>query len=423
MKPDFQNPRWAWAPYKPDDSHPWNLALAGHLMRRAGFGANWNQLQQALTDGPSKTIDRLLTPPPDLEAFDRQYRDLGASVAISDDAGSYESSQLWLYRMAESPYPLQEKMTLFWHIYFATAGARVGRVALVEQRLRLLRKHALGRFDAMLSEVCRDPATLIALGAQSNHKGMPAEGFARALLGLYTLGPGAFSPGDVRETARAFTGCGVLRGEYHYRAYEHDDGAKTILGKQGNFNGDDALRVLLSHPATPLLVARKLYRWLVTETAEPGDSLVAALAEPFAKDYDIAKLAGTILHSNLFFSAAAYRQRVKGPVEFALGIATAFEVSIPAAQLHWALAGLGQDLLEPPTREGWPGGRRWLNQFTLVGRSNLAAALLAGANPQAVAEKYGQKDAGRFFADLLVQSDAPAADAHAIACSPEFQLA
>ena len=56
------DPRWAWAAYEPDADRPWNLARAGHLYRRAAFGASWEQLQQALSDGPQRTVDRLLQP-------------------------------------------------------------------------------------------------------------------------------------------------------------------------------------------------------------------------------------------------------------------------------------------------------------------------------------------------------------------------
>ena len=34
------DPEWAWAGYEPDEQRPWNLARAGHLYRRAAFGAN-----------------------------------------------------------------------------------------------------------------------------------------------------------------------------------------------------------------------------------------------------------------------------------------------------------------------------------------------------------------------------------------------
>ena len=67
------DPGWAWAPYEPDAQRPWTLALAAHLYRRAGFGAGWGQLQRALSDGPQRTVDKLLRPEADVEAFNRAY--------------------------------------------------------------------------------------------------------------------------------------------------------------------------------------------------------------------------------------------------------------------------------------------------------------------------------------------------------------
>jgi uncharacterized protein (DUF1800 family) len=441
------DPKWAWAPYEPGRDRPWDLALAAQLLRRAGFAASWSDLQQALADGPQRTVDRLLRPQAGFEELERRLDTLEASLAVSESAASDDCAELWLYRMMQARHPLLEKMALFWHGYFAVAGAGVGKASLVQQHVRLLHRHALGRFDAMLRDVCRDPATLIARGARVNRKANPALEFAAALLGRYTLGAGAFGESDVREAARAFTGAAVVGDEYRYLSHEHDDGAKTVLGKQGNFDGEQVVRLLLAHPATPQFVVGRLYGWLISETEVPASALLAPLADSFGRDYDIARLADTMLRSNLFFSADAYRQRVKSPLEFALGIVGAFEASVAAAPLHRQLAGLGQQLLEPPTREGWPGSRRWLNRFTLVGRSNLAADLLAPQgsyagklDPQAVAAKHGSAEPARmsrFLLELLVQNDLPAEVAgelshragdarqlvHAIVALPEFQLA
>jgi uncharacterized protein (DUF1800 family) len=390
----MQQSQAAWAPYELGGGRPWNLALAAHLLRRAGFGANWTQLQQALADGPQRTVERLFARPSDLDAFERRVDALGAAVANAESGGSHESAELWLYRMLQTPFPLLEKMTLFWHDYFAVAGAQVGKPSLIERRLRMLRGHALGRFDRLLHDVSRDPATLIALDARANRKAQPAEGFAAALAGR---------DGDIHETARAFTGWFVLRDEVRYLPDRHDPGAPSL---------DDALRSLLANPATPRRVVRKMYRWLIAEMHEPADALVYPLAEAFARDYDIARLVGTMLRSNHFCSPLVYRQRVKSPVEYALGIVAAFDLQAAPAALHRQLGALGQDLLEPPTREGWAGGRRWLNRFTLVARRNLAEALLAGA-----------KEAAR-LPELLLQQDVPGArGALELVTMPEFQLA
>ncbi len=184
---------------------------------------------------------------------------------------------------------------------------------------------------------------------------------------------------------------------------------------EGNFNGKDVIRIVLAQPAAARLVVRDLYNWLISETEEPSDTLIAPLTESFSEDYDVARLVGTILRSNLFFSSKAYRQRIKSPVEFALGIIRAFEVTVSTTELGKDLAALGQNLFNPPTVKGWRGGRHWINSATLLGRGNLGHALLAGTDPYgdkidpwAVAKNHGASstEAGRsFLLDLFLQGD------------------
>jgi hypothetical protein len=100
------DPGWAWAPYQPDAARPWNLRWAGHLLRRAGFGADWARLQQALADGPQRTVDKLLRPEADVAAFNLAY-DEHETAAIDPGSGSSEGlCQWWLRRMILSPQPL-----------------------------------------------------------------------------------------------------------------------------------------------------------------------------------------------------------------------------------------------------------------------------------------------------------------------------
>ena len=148
------------------------------------------------------------------------------------------------------------------------------------------------------------------------------------------------------------------------------------------------------------------------------------MAEAFAQDYDTGKLTETMLRSNLFFSPVAYRQRIKCPVEFALGIVKGLGGTIPTAKLGNDLAALGQNLYNPPTVRGWEGGRYWINSSTLVGRSNLALAMLSGAKPYgnkldplAVAGEHGHttpEAAARFLLDLFLQGDVEAGVADAL---------
>ena len=326
----------------------------------------------------------------------------------------------------------------------------------MQNHVRLLRRHALGRFQPLLEEVTHDPAVLLALEAAANRKALPNEHYARGLMESFTLGPGRCPEQDIKEVARALTGWFVIRNELRFIPREHDEGPKKILGQEGPFDVKDVVRIALAQNSTPRHLVRKLYRWLISETDEPDDGLLAPLVESFAKDYDVARLVETMLRSNVFFSEAAYRRRIKGPVEFALGIVRGLEGNVPAAALGGQLAALGQDLFRPPTIFGWPDGRGWINRATLVGRSNLALALVGGGepfgdklNPLAVAQKHGfahADAAAKFLLDLFLQGDVPEPvreavvkdaagpaggdptpgvrrSAHAILTLPEYQLA
>jgi uncharacterized protein (DUF1800 family) len=405
------DPDWAWAAYQPNAQRPWNLTRAGHLFRRAAFGAGWDQLQQALSDGPQRTIDKLLKPQVDTTAFNNTYDGYDNSAA-----GSIKSLRAWwLRRIIQTPHPLLEKMTLFWHSHFATNSDKVKNPRLMLQHIRLLRSHALNSFGNMLQAISRDPAVLIYLGADANRKALPNENFARQLMETFATGPGNYKEKDVREAARAFTGWFVLRSRLRYISREHDVDTKEVFGERGDFKGDDVVTIVLKQPATSRMLVRKLYRLLICETDQPNAAMISPLAKTFAKDYDIMKLTETMLRSNLFFSQAAYRRRIKNPIEFALGIVKAMEGVVSTTQLAEDLAGLGQSLYNPPTANGWAGGRYWIDSATLAGRSNLALALLQGSgpygeklNPQVLANRHGcttLKSTGQFLLDLFLQSD------------------
>jgi len=401
---------WAWAEYEPDAKRPWNLAQAGHLYRRAAFGASWDQLQQALSDGPQQSIDKLLRPQADTADLNRVFDEYETSTNSVDTLGAW-----WLRRMIQTPHSLLEKMTLFWHSHFATNAAKVKNARLMQQHIRLLRGQALGSFRILLEGISQDPAVLLWLGAEANRKKHPNENLARAIMETFTMGPDYCTENDIRDASRAFTGWFVLRGKLRYISREHDGNEKQILGRKGNFTRDDVLRIVLEQPATSQSLVRKLYRWLINETKQPNETLIAPLAELFAKDYDVLKLVETMLRSNLFFSTAAYRGRIKCPAEFAIGIVKALEETVSTTQLAKDLADLGQNLYNPPTVKGWMGGRHWINSASMIGRYNLALALLQGSgqygnklNPWAVAQRHGcatPESTKRFLIDLFLQGN------------------
>ena len=406
------DPAWAWAAYQPDAERPWTLRLAGHLFRRAAFGADAVQLAAALADGPQKTIDRLLWPG-DVAAFDRA-QDAYEATAVGPETGSADAVRdWWLRRMILTPHPLAERMAFFWHDYFAASNLRVNNALLMQKHVALLRRHALGSFGELLLAVCRDAAMIVSAEGEERPSPRPNDRLARHLLARLTVGPGQFSDDDVRAAGRALAGRFVVGRRFHEAPPPDGASPQGFLGLQVAAEGDAVVRAALAHPATPRTVVARLYRWLISETAPPSEALVAPLAESLAKDFDTARLVETMLRSNLFFSPAAYRQRIKGPVDFAVGLVRALGQLIPTAPLGDDLAALGQSLCYPPSGAGWPGGQAWINPFTLLGRSNLAAALLAEGgryagklDPLAVAAKHDRTaTAQQFFLDLLLQDD------------------
>ncbi|MBI1914020.1 MAG: DUF1800 domain-containing protein [Planctomycetes bacterium] len=409
------DPRWAWEAYRPNDKAPWDLKRAGHLYRRAAFGATPTELQAALKKGPQKAIDDLLAGGPGQDAFDKQTEQLAESIVRVNNG--QQLRDWWLYRMLYTPHPLREKFTLFWHNHFATSNATVQNAGFMYRQYRLLRKYVLGSFAEMLKEMSLDPAMMVWLNVKDSKKGNPNENYARELMELFSLGIGNYTEHDIREAARAFTGWTLQGNDVVYTESQHDLGEKSVLKQKGKWKPDDIVRICLEEDSAPYFLTKKLFRFLVSETMTPSRELLEPLATSFRKSgYDFGDLVRTVLRSNLFFSDQVYRTRIKAPVDFALGIVRGLEGRIGSTPLAGVLEQLGQSVLYPPSVKGWDGGEAWLNGQTLLFRQNLALALTSTedirfghrCDPAALARKYGKKDDKElvdFFLDLFLQGD------------------
>ncbi len=407
-----------WAEYTPTGAHPWDLKKAGHLFRRAAFGASHTELAQAVKDGPKATIDRLLkggTPSAD---FDKTSEYMASERSLPAGSDNGRLASWWLWRVLNTAHPLHEKLCVFWHNHFATSNGKVQNARFMLGQYRLIARHALGDFRELLSGMSFDPAMLVWLDAKESKKGKPNENFARELMELFSLGIGHYTEADIREAARAFTGYDVAAGKMTFDTKQHDPGEKTVFGKTGSYKGDDIVKLCLDKPSCPTFIVTKLYRYLVSETVEPTAELIAPLAEQYrTSGFDTGKLVETILRSEQFFAAASYRQRVKPPVEFAVGIVKGLEGTTGPQPLAGELDRLGQALFAPPSVKGWDGGPTWLNAQTLLFRQNLALTLTSGdglgrrCDPAAVLAKHGvtkDAEAVEFLLGVFLQHDVPA---------------
>jgi len=372
------DPRLAWEAWLPDAQQRFTTKWAAHLLRRAGFGAGPDEIARAVKDGHSTTLDRLLAIGPDA-AFEDLLAEIGAEFAR--DPSLVKLRRWWLYAMLNSGCPLRERFVLFWHNHFATSNDKVQSPQLMFRQNLLIRQHALGSFRPFLKEMGREPAMLVWLDSNQNVKAHPNENYAREVMELFSLGVGNYTEKDVREAARAFTGCHVdlSSGRFVFDEERHDDGRKTVLGETGRWKGDDVVRIILEQPAAANFLVGKIYRELISET-EPPQLLLAPLAEQFRRsDYDIADLVKTMLRSRLFFSEHAYLKRIKSPIEFTLGaIKAAWTGPIRPDLPESHLASMGQSLFAPPNVKGWRGGKHWLNDATLIARNNFAEFIAIG---------------------------------------------
>ena len=346
----------------------WNSAAVQHLFRRAGFGATPEELEQALSDGLEATLERLFS--------DRAAPELRETIRPVLAAGELELLQAWwMALILEGGAPLRERMTLLWHDHFATSNDKVDDVRLMHAQNELFRAMGLGDFRLLLKAVGRDAAMLRWLDGDTNRRGHPNENFARELMELFALGIGNYSEHDVREAARAFSGWSIEGRAAKFRPEEHDDGAKTLFGRTGPFDMDEALELVLEQPACPRHVARVILEGFVAP--DPCEESIAEMARVLAEaDWNVERALRTLLVSQLFFGPSARRARIAGPVELVAVAARSLGARIsPRLAARWT-SRMGQALFRPPSVKGWDGGQAWIHAGAWIARHNALVELV-----------------------------------------------
>lgn len=293
----------------------------------------------------------------------------------------------WMSAMADGKTSLRERMSLFWHGHFA---CRVQNAGFVQSYLNTIRKNALGNFGDLLMAVSREPAMLQFLNNQQNRKNKPNENFAREVMELFTLGRGNYTEKDVKEGARAFTGWGFdLNGQFQFRERLHDPDEKNFLGKTGNFQGEDIIRILLEQKQTARFITTKIYKSFVSEI--PDERNITELADDFYRSgYDISKLMHHIFTSKWFYENSPKTLLIKSPVELLIGIQRTlggdFTEKEPVLYIQKVL---GQVLFYPPNVAGWPGGRNWIDSSSLLFRMQLPDLMFGVATQNVRAKDSG----------------------------------
>lgn len=361
-----------------------------HLAWRAGFGENlpairsWTDKRRRnivnkVLIGPAKELPEEVkvidvTDLPDYKKMKGMSQEERRRIQQMNNQGIKDLNVAWLHAMVASEHPLREKMALFWHGHFA---CRTQNVLYNQQLLQAIRENALGNFGGLLTAVSKSPAMLQFLNNQQNRKQHPNENFAREVMELFTMGRGQYSEKDIKEAARAFTGWGFdAMGNFVFREKLHDTGEKTVLGKTGNFNGDDVLKILLDHPQTARYITAKIFRYFVDDGVD--EARVNALAKRFQQSgYDIKSLMRDIFMADWFYDERYVGNRIKSPVELLVGLRRAVPLEFEQEEVMLAFQRvLGQTLFYPPNVAGWPGGRSWIDSSSLMFRLRLPQIIL-----------------------------------------------
>ena len=368
-----------------------------HLLWRAGFGPAVEQLNELDRYNPRQYWSALVKasekPPTPIEVANNAIDGLVMGVQTFAELskreldpdqrkelqqrnrnGIRDLNSIWMSKMVNSSAQLREKMAFFWHGHFACRNLNV---LYQQQLLNIIRQHALGNFGTMLKAVSRSAAMLNFLNNQQNRKDHPNENFAREVMELFTIGRGNYSESDVKEAARAFTGWTAnFQGEFLFRRFQHDFGTKTVLGRFGNFDGEEVLNILLEEKKTAVYITTKLYRFLVNEI--PDATHIQWLSDRFYKNgYEIGPLLEDIFTSDWFYENKHIGTRIKSPIELLAGIRRLLPMQIDDATGQLLLQrGLGQVLFYPPNVAGWPGGKTWIDSSSLMLRMRVPRLLL-----------------------------------------------
>ncbi len=420
-------------------------AAALHVLNRLSFGPAPGDIARVQQMGIESYIDEQLNPDrlplpaalrqqlDGLETTQRTQRELVAQFRAKAQAGqdepddakaqrrqalqrvALEAGQARLLRAIQSPRQLQEVMVDFWFNHFNVfAGKGLDRVLVENYEREAIRPHALGRFRDLLGATARHPAMLYYLdnwlsaspGFKPSRAGGPLskatglnENYARELMELHTLGvDGGYTQADVTELARMFTGWTIApRGGgaslFAFDARRHDDGEKHWLGhavaSRGQAEGEWALDVLASHPATARHLAYPLAQAFVAD--EPPPALVDRLARRYLQsDGQIAAVLKTLFDSPEFRDPARIGTKFKTPYRALVSSVRAAGVPVTNVRpLLAALYQLGMPLYGCPTPDGYKNTEAaWLNPDGVTRRVGFATALASGRLP--LARPYDQ---------------------------------
>lgn len=363
----------------------------------------------------------------DLTAEQRQALLRPAQQHMNALAEAAAQQQL-LYAL-HSRRQLHELMTAFWMNHFSVyQGKGPLRAMMGDYYARVIKPHALGRFEDLLRATVFSPQMLIYLDNWRNVRGRSNENYGREIMELHTLGVGSgYTQQDVTDLSRILTGLGVdlrgapvrvrpalradlwQRGLVVFNPARHDPDPKTVLGQTFQGHGLDEIEgvigLLARHPATAHHVSTQIATYLCSDT--PAPALVERMAASWqASDGHIPTVLRTLIAAPEF--RASLGHKFKDPQRYVVSAARLFYAGrqpplLDTQPLVAAQRRLGQPMYGRLTPDGWPlqasawngSGQMserfaWARQLAFAGLARSRPALQGPAMDTAAVSPAGQ---------------------------------
>ncbi len=408
-----------------------------HFINRMSFGVIPGQLQQVKSTGIEAYIEAQLNPraiaeSPELEKYlsslslvntnpmelfkkfaDNQKRQKQAKESLEKVQKLQQEIREFraenkeqtinsnVARAIHSNRQLQEVMVNFWFNHFNVDFQKKVVDFWVADYNNDLRPHALGNFRDLLGVSAKHPAMLIYLdnelntapnspGVRGPYQGLN-ENYARELLELHTLGvDGGYTQADIIALARIFTGWsrhfGNGKGDdngFVFVKKRHDFEDKVFLGQtikgSGIAEGEQALDILASHPATAHHLSHKLAQYFVAD--QPPASLVDTLTQKFLQSNgNIKEVLNTLFHSQEFNDSQYYEQKFKTPYQYVISLVRAGGIEEPNLnRIRNMFNQLSMPVYRCPTPDGYKNTQdAWLNPDAMLRRVSFATQIANG---------------------------------------------
>ena len=357
-----------------------------HLLHRFTYGPTKDAVTEVNRIGADEWFDKQLNhlslPNTKVEdylskwdIFNYIHKDMNFLWPLAESEGDQSKGQIFfanhltgrvlhlytLVQQTHSSRQIFEMMVEFWHDHLSitTLGDETKDGNLDwhtnDWNKRVIRQHALGKFEDLLYAAALHPAMIVYLDGELSTKEQPNENFGRELLELYTVTPkSGYTQSDIINAAKLFSGLRVKWPERWYQrgprprpegntlidvppfstmlhGERQNFGTFKVMGWQKTVTTNDqvlpAIKSLISylaaHPETAKAIALKLGRRFVEDV--PSQKFISDIASSYTSSEGDIKTVLKAVYQHPDFRNAVGR-KLKRPGEDYVSVARTLNV-------------------------------------------------------------------------------------------------